>query len=301
MFMNSANAGNFNGDYRIGMNAKSQWASVAEPYRTVALHTDFSLVPDGASSNNWIGLGATLFVDSEGGGILQTIEAKGHIAFHKHISNNFYLSIGGGFGYTTKTVDFSKITFGAQWDGTEFNGTIPNMESFQTDNIGYLDVSSGIAFSYYMANTVRVNWGIAVHHINEPSESFFFVDNETESNRRTVRPVMHIDSEIFLENISLMPGAYYTYTKGVEELILGSNIGYELDNAMVIGGLWYRQTGTAALLAGLQFDQNRVLVSYDFDVGAVRDLSDLRNGFEISFIRVGGIRQSKSRMYCPRF
>jgi len=105
MFMNSANAGNFNGDYRIGFNAKSQWAAVAEPYRTYALHGDFSIDP-GGSGKDWIGLGATLFVDNQGGGILQSVEAKGHVAFHKHVSNNFYLSLGGGFGYTTKSVDF---------------------------------------------------------------------------------------------------------------------------------------------------------------------------------------------------
>jgi len=146
-----------------------------------------------------------------------------------------------------------------------------------------------------------VNFGVAVHHINEPSESFFFVDNETESNRREARPVIHIDSEIFVDAFSVMPAAYYTFTRGVDELILGTNLSYDLDNAKVIGGLWYRQTGTAALLAGVQFDSNRVLVSYDFDVGALRELSGARNGFEISFIRVGGIRASKSKLYCPRF
>ncbi len=301
MFLNSANAGNFNGDYRVGLNAKSQWASVADAYRTVALHGDFSIVPDGASSKNWIGIGATLFVDSEGGGVLQTIEAKGHIAFHKHISNNFYLSLGGGFGYTNKSLDFAKITFGSQWNGTEFNGAIPSMENFETNQIGYLDVSSGVSFSYFLDKTLRVNWGFAVHHINEPTESFFFIDNTRESNRREVRPVAHVDAEIFLDYISIMPAAYYTRTKGAQELILGSNVSYDLDNAAVIGGLWYRQTGTAALLAGVQINSNRVLVSYDFDIGAVRDLSDFRNGFEVSFIRVGGIRKSKSRLYCPRF
>lgn len=301
VFVNPANTGNFNGDYRVGANARTQWGSVTQPYQTLGVHGDFALLEDGIGDNNWIGLGANMLLDRAGDGLLTTVKAHGSIAFHKHISDNAYFSLGGAFGYVQKSIDYSLLTFGSQWNGSSFNTELPQMEDFERNSFGYLDVSSGLTFTYFVENSTRITVGGGVHHVNEPTESFYFTDNNTGNNRLGFRPVVHADAEFSLDLVSIMPAAYFTYTKKVSELVLGTNVAYHMDGSSVIGGLWFRDTGSLAGLIGFQFDTNRIMLSYDLDVGDAKDFSNSRNGLELSIMRVGGIRERGSRMYCPRF
>ena len=273
--INPSLAGNFNGDYRVGLNARNQWASVTVPYQTLSVYGDVAVAQDKVGENNWIGLGTSFFLDRAGDGELRTIKAHGHIAFHKHLSDQFFLSLGAGFGYVQKSIDLSKLTFSSQWDGIGFDGNINNLEDFSANQFGYLDVSSGLSLSFMSPESYSGTVGFSLQHINRPLESFYFTDNNGGNNQLGYRPVVHYTSDVNLSPIHIYPAAMFTMTKKTNEAVLGANVGYFMEEPSednkssmgVFGGLWYRTTGSIIALVGFEMSRVRMMLNYDLDIG----------------------------------
>lgn len=306
--VNPALAGNFNGDYRVGLNARNQWAAVTVPYQTMSIYGDMALLEDALGNNNWIGTGLSLFMDRAGDGVLRTIKAHGSIAFHKHVSKQFFFSLGGGFGWVQKSIDFTRLTFSNQWDGIGFDGNISSQENFETNAFSYLDVNAGITFTYLFEESFRMTAGASMQHLNRPLESFYFTDNNQGNNQLGYRPVAHIGAEFYLDYFKIEPAVMYTATKKTNEIVAGTNFsinlsgsGFNSSGNSFYAGIWYRSTGSLIPLVGYQFDSYRVMLNYDLDVGSLSQFSNSRNGFEISFTHVGDLREPKTRLYCPKF
>jgi len=307
--INPALTGNFNGDYRVGLNARSQWAAVTVPYQTLSVYGDMGVAQDMVGDNNWIGIGTSFFLDRAGDGELRTIKSLAHVAFHKHLNDNIFLSLGAGFGYIQKSIDLTQLTFSSQWDGIGFDGNINNLESFEKNKFGYLDVSSGLALSFLMEDRFIGTIGASVQHINRPLESFYFTDNNGGNNQLGYRPVIHFSSDINFSPLHVYPSAMFTMTKKTNEMVLGANVGYFMqepndddNNSMgVFSGLWYRTTGSFIVLVGFEMSRVRLLLNYDLDIGQLAQFSNSRNGFELSISHVGSFREPPGRLYCPRF
>src|SRR5688572_17842735 len=118
---NPANTGFIpDGNYRIGINYRNQWASIPVPYKTMSAFADFQLFRD-RLEYGWLGIGGVLLRDVAGSGNLTSTKVYGSIAYHQLLGQSSLLSLGFNVGSASKRVDVTKLTFGDQWNGKFFD------------------------------------------------------------------------------------------------------------------------------------------------------------------------------------
>src|SRR5262249_19606156 len=114
---NPANTGFIpDGNYRLGINFRDQWASIPVPYRTMSAFADFQLLRD-RLTYGWLGLGGVILRDVAGSGNLSSTKAYASVAYHQLLGESSLLSLGFNVGTANKRVDITKLTFGDQWNG----------------------------------------------------------------------------------------------------------------------------------------------------------------------------------------
>lgn len=307
--LNPSMTGNFNGDYRVGLNARNQWQSVPAPYRTISAFADFGLLKyrykNGAQ--DWLGTGINLLYDHAGDGRLSMLEVRGSLAGHKSFSPNLYVSAGASAAYRQRRIDFQKLYFGNQWSDINFDLNAPNLENLGAESFGYLDVAAGATISYQVPKRFNVYLGGSALHINRPVETFYDTDN-----RLGMRLAFNAGAAINTGNLILEPAAYFTTQKQASEVVFGSNFVWQTANNSrysrnaasinLYAGGWYRWKDAIIALVGAEFNNYRALLSYDINVSDLRVASNSRGGFELSLVHVGSFNRSpRQQIYCPRF
>jgi len=147
---------------RAGINYRNQWPSIDASYITYMASFDHYFI----GANSGVGLLVTSDRESLAGLRNQGISAL--YAYQLPVSRRWTIRAGFQAGYYFRDLDFSKLTFGDQFDDS---GQISDVtgEVFDSDwNVSYLDLSTG--FLFYNQNL----WlGLAVHHLTKPNLSFF--------------------------------------------------------------------------------------------------------------------------------
>lgn len=304
--LNPAQTGNFTGDYRIGLNARTQWKSVTVPYQTISTYLDFSLLK--GKGLNWLGVGINALYDRAGNGELATTEIRGSLAAHQAFTENFYLSVGTGLTYVNKLIDFEQLQFSNQWNDVNFSPAINSGEAYISQSFQYIDASVGATANVYVHNALSFQGGISLAHFNRPAVTFF----DEEDSRLGIRNISFLESKIGLNDWSIEPGVYFTQQKRAREWAIGSNVGYTLQTATkyqksshLYVGIWYRLKDALSGLIGYQWNNYRFLANYDVNLSALTPASQGRGAFEISLVRVGFLpnanRFNNKTVHCPRF
>src|SRR2546430_804947 len=77
---NPANTGFIpDGNYRVGINYRNQWASIPVPYKTMSAFGDFQLFRD-RLEYGWVGVGGVILRDVAGDGELMSSKPGGSMA-----------------------------------------------------------------------------------------------------------------------------------------------------------------------------------------------------------------------------
>jgi type IX secretion system PorP/SprF family membrane protein len=309
--LNPAMTGNFNGDYRVGLNFRNQWQSIPVPYQTTSVYADF--VPFKSESRKgkptWTGAGLNVLYDYAGNGKLSMFEIRGDAAIHAAFTPNLYLSAGASAAFRQRSIDFSQLYFGSQWTDSGFDLSNMSQEDLTRQSFGYVDVNAGINISYQVPRVCNFYLGASVLHLNRPNESFLGSDN-----RLGARLALQSGGSFVLKNVLIEPAFYYSNQKNASEWVLGSNVVWQLaqgsykrkavreGNIKLYTGLWYRAADAIAPLVGIEWNNYRLLTSYDINISALQNASRNRGGIEISLVRVGTFKKRlKSPIYCPRF
>ncbi len=300
--LNPSMTGNFDGVYRFGANARSQWTSVPVPYQTASAYADFGIMK-GERAVNWVGTGLRVLYDQAGDGALSFTEIQATLAFHQVLSPNLLLSLGGGGMYVQRTVDLNKLYFGDQWNGVDFEEGLNSAEDFTTNAYGFIDVQAGATLTYHFENLVNISAGGSMLHLNEPRATFTDGDNTIKR-----RLVTHLSGSILLNQFGLEPALYYTSQQKASEFMLGTNVFYQLGEAgypakpvRAYLGAWYRHSDALVFTTGFEMKAYRVLFSYDVNVSELSPRSRNRGGPELSIVHVGGVKKERTTLYCPRF
>jgi type IX secretion system PorP/SprF family membrane protein len=312
LLLNPANAALMrDNDFRVGVNYRSQWANIPAPYKSFSAFGDFQLLRNKAMSSSWLGVGMALFNDKAGDGDLAFTRFEGMMAYHIMISDASILSLGMLGAYSQRSINFSKLTFGLQWDGFKFDPRRINGEREGIARTNFFDVGAGVNYSYSPNELVLVKIGAGVAHINQPKETFY--DNTTNSqavaNELGIRPSGTIDviartSETFTIN----PSLYYSTQKGASEFLIGSlgmfSLSQEEDNAsQFIVGAFYRVKESVVGVVGIQWTGLKMTASYDYTT-KMAPVSKSSGAFEISLLYqglYGEISGSRQTLNCPRF
>lgn len=122
LLTNPANTGFIpDGDYRLGMNYRNQWASItAFPYKTMSAFGDVQVMQN-RDNTGWLGLGGVILRDVAGTGTLTSTKIYGSVAYHQMINAGSLVSLGFNTGWANKNINTANLTFPSQWNGRFFD------------------------------------------------------------------------------------------------------------------------------------------------------------------------------------
>ncbi len=303
--VNPAQTGLFDGNYRLGLNYRNQWASVTVPYQTTSAFADCNLHKQ-PYNKAYLGVGLLIIRDQAGDGVLSNTKVFGSIAYHILLNKlrTMQLSFGMQGGVVEESIDFAKLYFDDQWNDAGFDQGIPSGEPFGSSSIHYFDANAGTMYSFKLPDEWSCYAGVAIYNLIQPKVSFY-----DEQNDLGLRPVFQGGFSINVgKNYELSPSGIAMLEKGANEMLLGIMGSYSVnpysqsDQKLYLGA--YLRTGDAAVaVAGYEVNNIRFLVNYDINYSQLTPASQGRGAFEFSIIYIGSITKPLERLIlpCPRF
>ncbi len=290
-------------DFSLGVNYRDQWANIPAPFKTIAAHGDWQMMRNN-NITNWLGMGLAFYSDKAGDGLLSMNKIQASLAYHVQLDDWSMLSGGVSVAYAHRQIDFARLTFDVQWDGFKFDRGNPNQEPFVRKSTSYADIMLGLNYAYFPNEDFYIKVGAGLMHINRPVQSFY------EAQQRIgMRPIANVDmlwktAERFIVN----PSIYYSYQSGASELIFGSTFNTAvgemgLNNALIYG-LYYRMGESFIPVLGMEFNQFKIMFSYDITTSPLSTANRSMGAAELGIV-FKGFYSSHSRgrdgFNCPRF
>jgi len=303
--VNPAQSGLFDGNYRIGLNYRTQWASVTVPYQTLSAFVDFNIHKQPYNSG-YFGIGLLIIRDQAGDGELSDTKVYGSFAYHLVLNKlrTMQISFGLQGGEVEETVDFSKLYFDDQWNDITFDQSIPSGENYTTSTVHYLDVNVGAMYTFSLPDVWSCYAGVGLYNLTQPHVTFYNSPNEL-----GMRPIIQGGVSISLgKNYEIYPSGIAMLEKGASEMLLGSMASYapnpysQSDQKFYLGA--YLRTGDAGVIVGgYEVNNIRFLLNYDINFSQLVPASQSRGAFELSIIYIGSILKSPESIIlpCPRF
>lgn len=305
LLRNPSLAGLFEGDIRLQGVYRNQWNSIAFPYQTGSINGDYKF-PVG-KGEDFMSVGLQVLFDKAGTVALSTNHLLPAVNFHKSLSanRNTYLSLGFMGGIVSRRLDRSKVTTNNQYDGFEYNGSLPDGETF-TNNYTYLDANVGMSFSSTLGADEQHLFfvGLAYHHFNKPINAFY-------------RNINHLPKWVVSGGLKLNidPYSYVTfhgdYTRQwpYQELIGGGmysrKIGDEdVPTYTIHGGLYYRYKDAIVPVVKMDYYPFSLAFSYDVNISKLATASQGRGGIEVSLSYIAYVNKdnsSRDAIKCPKF
>lgn len=307
LLRNPALAGIFSGDVRIQGVYRTQWGSVTVPYQTGSFNGEFKL-PVG-HGNDFLSLGGQVLYDKAGTVALTSTHILPVANFHKSLSNerNMYLSLGFMGGLVQRKLDRSKMTTNSQYNGSNYDPTLADGESFTNPGYSYLDGSAGISFNSQIGANVDDNiyFAVAYHHFNKAPQISFYNDANIEMMPKMVFSA-GIRRDVGERSYVTLQADYSKQGTSVET-IGGMIYSYKLDSDPVTAthifhaGLIARWKDAVIPVVKMEYKPFTIAVSYDVNVSQLKTASQNRGGFELSITYQASRSRDNEDVRCPRF
>lgn len=286
--LSPAQTGLFDGDWRFNGNFRSQWASVPVPYKTCSIAADTRLKTK--LQNDVPAAGLLINADQAGDSKFTTLQVMLAGAYVKKLSadSTHFLSLAVQPGFTTRSFNVNALTFDAQYDGDNYNKSLPNQENFPKTRMTYLEAGAGLGYLWRKSNRQQINISISALHLNTPRQSFF---NESDVRLDVKKSVSGLASFPLAEKVDLQPTFLYQQQGKFHECVVGSFGKYYLKpvdglTAAISLGVFYRLKDAVILAAGMDYKNYTVGISYDINTSNLIAATNQRGGFELSVIYI---------------
>lgn len=298
--INPAFTGAFSGNLRATVNWKDQWQSINKTFRTYSSSVEYSFGKGRALNPTFFALGLYAYKDVAGDVQVGNTSVGMSFATLVKIDRNsrFIAGLQGNYGMTG--LDVTKMQWGSQYNGINFDPTLANGEGTEYQGYKYADVGMGIAY-WYTKNDKNVihqapsdaKIGLSVYHLNKPHYTF----DPKGISRLPMRFVLH-GSALFAtsrENLYWYPNVNVMIQRKQHEVYFGSLWKYTLRSASKTTGF----TSEVSVAAGLNVRVTNVIdavvpqlligayncsigLSYDINISKLNAASNYRGGFEFS-------------------
>ena len=309
LLRNPSLAGLFTGDLRIQAVYRTQWQSVTVPYQTTSLNAEYKL-PMG-KSEDFLTIGGQVLYDKAGTVAMTSTHVLPAVNYHKSLSSdrNMYLSLGFMGGLVQRRLDRSKVTTNSQFDGSNYNGTLADGETFTNPSYSYFDGTAGMSFNTQIGENADDNIfvGIAYHHFNRPSNISFYGDTKLVMSPKWVYSAgVRMNAT---ENSYVTFHGDYIKQGPSTQVIGGMMYTYKLDDNfdpkyLIHAGGFIRWKDAFIPMAKLEMRPLAISVSYDANISQLTTATGGRGGFEmaISYQKyINRDNSSKEAVRCPRF
>lgn len=145
---------------RAGLNYRNQWPGIPAQFETYSFYIDYFF------EEQYSGLGLIVNTDQEGIAGLRSTNVGLQYAYQVRLNYNWTFRPGIEVGYYWRDLNFSRLTFGDQFDNTGQVRPI-TAEDFNTGlQSRFFDMSfGGVVFEK------RTWFGVALHHVLQPNQS----------------------------------------------------------------------------------------------------------------------------------
>lgn len=310
LLRNPSLAGIFNGDIRVQGVYRNQWGNVTIPYKTGSFNIEYKK-PVG-HVDDYITTGVQLVYDKAGTTNFTTTNFFPAINYHKSLGGEKrqYLSLGFMGGIIQRRLDRSKITTNSQFNGTGFNPSMADGETFANSHYSYLDGSVGMTYnSVISADKPQDNYfaGVAYHHFNRPKNSFY-QRPDIELNPKWVfsagmRFTVNETSYVTLQADHSIQGLANETIGGALYSVKIGNDFERPDYVVNLGGFLRLQDAFIPVIK-LDYNPFSIAVSYDINVSELKTASQGQGGMELSVTYAGFFdrdNSSKNAIRCPMF
>ncbi len=300
--------------FRASVIYKDQWRSVTVPYKTYGASVEmkfkasnwqknqpFTLTRFYKKSFSRLAGGLSFYSDKAGDGNMGSNQVNLSLATFIPINKNSSLSAGLQASIVQRHVDFAKLSFPNQYNGSGgYNNTVNSGENYTAQNFIYPDFGGGLLWTYgyneksIAANTeFKANVGVAMFHFNQPALKYLANTND----RLNAKYVIHGDFLIGIKNtnVAFAPSYMISLQDPSTEIVAGTLVKYYIkDDSKYTGyikrsafslGAFYRNKDAMILSAMVEYEQYAIGFSYDLNTSKLTTASTGRGGPEI-FIRI---------------
>lgn len=283
-----------NYDTRIIANYRTQWNYVTnKPYQTMG----FSY--DGGTGKKLrgrrIGWGLNIIRDVSGDAKLSSLLPNAGISYAQQINRKMKASAGFQFGLNYRTIEYSNLRWGSQYQNYEYNSSIPTGETTPRSGVLSTDVGAGAHFSYAQSEKYisskdgsKFDAGFSLYHFSIPKSSFI-----TTSEKLMTRLAVYSSGEFFIPNlrIAIDPSLIYLRQGKNQEFITGLMFKYVIVDeskftsikkpSAISLGASYRYKDAIIPACLIQYDKYALGFAYDINVSQLTPASKLKGGMEI--------------------
>jgi type IX secretion system PorP/SprF family membrane protein len=296
LLMSPSNTGFFNGYFRAGINYKSQWASMGNPYQTITVGLDGGLFKS-KRRKTFLGVGFVLFNDKTGAARINRTNALLNVAGILKLGKHSILSVGMNGGADATSAVYSELTYGSQFDGNTINKENPSGEEAKFRQFTTTDIGTGISYRYSKVKVdqdrddhMNVLISLGAFHINRPVQEYWVGGGYRMPVRWTgmVNARLDIEDTKFSFNPAFMISKQYqaweyvggTYIKFRAKS--GTKVtGQRTENAMG-AGVFYRSQDAFIFKLLYEISDYAIGVSYDMNVSGYRTATKYFGGFEVA-------------------
>jgi type IX secretion system PorP/SprF family membrane protein len=310
---NPALTGIFSGDYKAGVNFRSQWSNIAVPFVTTLASFE-SRIRVNKEVGDYLSYGLTATYDRAGSIGFNSLQVYPAINYNKSLEDAYgsYLSVGFAGGYVQRSVDPTKMTFDNQWQNGGFDPNAGSGERMTFNKVQYYDLSAGVSFNSSAGSERQVNYylGAAAYHVTQPKTSF------DASNAALVKLSMKWSGNLGIQyridnHVGLTFHANYMTQEPYQEIILGGLVSWgaydEIKNTTlkIYAGAFYRVKDAIIPTIKLDYDNYSFTASYDANTSGFKLSSGgTAGGFELSLYLRGVFQKmqgASDALRCPRF
>lgn len=301
--LNPALTGKFYGTYRITGNYRNQWPTISNAFTTATASADFHIMQNNIASNDTWGLGFFGYSDNSSNGAVKFNYAGVSTAYHKGLDEDGMHSIGGGIQvtYANMLINTSELKFADQLTSSGFTGVTSEVFSSSTLKSNYVDVNAGLLYNGSTSDKNNFYFGVSMYHINRPEQSFTGAQYVL-----SPRTTFHGGGYFPLgESTTLHLSALQMLQGGASETMFGGAIQLTANPDMqkpasFYFGSWVRFNDAIIPYLGLEFDDFRFGMTYDYNTSSLKTASQNRGGIEISLIYIHRPNTDKP-VNCPKF
>ena len=310
--LNPANAGT-EYDIRAILNYRTQWNPVSlEPFVTMMAGYDMNFNKSNTRTG-YFAAGIFLFNDKAGDSKMTQNNGNLAVAYHVNLNSKNTLGLGVQGGYFQRSIDYSDLTWGSQYDGMQYDSQLSTGENSNGGlSIGAADFAGGLTWTYrkgerYMTGNDQflLITGVSLQHINKPKTQLQAVVEDP----LYYRWVGHVNGIIGVPNskISVLPSAVYLRQGSLQQFMVGANFGYKFKESSkytgnLKGGTFgigaeYRMNDAFIITSFLEIANYTIGVSYDMNTSSLSDASNSFGAFEVAlrYVSPSPFSKGKSR------
>ncbi|GAC1525639.1 MAG: hypothetical protein NVS3B15_00910 [Sediminibacterium sp.] len=301
--LNPAFTGKFFGTFRVAGNYRNQWPSINNAYTTATASADFHIMQNRIANNDTWGLGVAGYNDNSSNGAVKFNYGCVSTAYHKGLDEDGFHQLGAGFQvtYANMLINTGNLKFEDQLTSNGFTGVTSEVFNNATLKSSYIDVNAGILYNGSSNEHNNFYFGVSMYHINRPRQQFtgaqYVLNPRTTFHAGGYFPI-GVSTILHVSALQMFQG-------GASETMLGGAVQLNASpedsrSASLYVGSWMRFKDAIIPYVGLEFNDFRIGLTYDYNTSDLKTASLSRGGIELSLIYTRR-PSADNPVRCPKF